>query len=68
MLQNQSTEFDSGVLDSKMELRFYAEIVNLRVRFWLELVILGMGSPHIGKVGRRTVHHEARFQSVEEDW
>jgi len=27
-----------------------------------------LGSPHIGKVGRQIVHHEARFQSVEEDW
>ena len=38
------------------------------MEFWLDLVTLAMGSPHIGKVGRRTVHHEARFQSVEEDW
>ncbi len=35
---------------------------------WLKFVKLRLGSPHIARVGRRTVHHEARFQSVEEDW
>ncbi len=38
------------------------------MEFWPEKPRWSLGSPHIAKVGRRTVHHEARFQSVEEDW
>ena len=40
----------------------------IKEEFWPDLLLVALGSPHIAKVGRRNVHHEARFQSVEEDW
>ena len=48
--------------------KLFKQLRTIKMEFWPEKHRWSLGSPHIAKVGRRTVHHEARFQSVEEDW